>query len=81
MKLARDLNGEELIRTLRREWGYGRTGQVGSHVVLETDTPSHQRLVVPAHKSLRVGTCFFFPWITSRIQRVEVVRQTPEAVN
>ncbi len=56
MKLPRDLSGEELIRTLCREWGYSRTGQVGSHEVLETDTPSHQRLVVPAHKSLRVGT-------------------------
>lgn len=56
MKLPRDLSGEQLIRTLCREWSYGRSGQVGSHVVLETDAPSHQRLVVPAHKNLRVGT-------------------------
>ncbi|MGH9254821.1 MAG: type II toxin-antitoxin system HicA family toxin [Vicinamibacterales bacterium] len=56
MSLPRDLSGEELIRGLCRRWEYRRTGQVGSHVVLETDTPSHQRIVVPAHKSLRVGT-------------------------
>ncbi len=56
MKLPRDLSGEQLIRTLCREWGYRRAGQVGSQVVLETDTPSHQCLVVPAHKNLRVGT-------------------------
>ncbi|MGA2611448.1 MAG: type II toxin-antitoxin system HicA family toxin [Terriglobia bacterium] len=30
--------------------------QEGSHVVLETDEPSHQRLAVPAHKYLRIGT-------------------------
>ncbi len=56
MKLPRDLSGEQLIRSLCRRWNYRRAGQVGSHVVLETDSPSHQRLVVPAHKSLRVGT-------------------------
>jgi len=56
MNLPRDLGGEQLIRGLCRRWDYRRTGQVGSHVVLETDTPSHQRIVVPAHKCLRVGT-------------------------
>lgn len=56
MKLPRDLSGEELIRSLCRSWGYRRSGRVGSHVVLVTDTPSHQRIVVPAHKNLRVGT-------------------------
>jgi len=56
MNLPRDLSGEQLIRALCRRWDYRRTGQVGSHVVLETDTPSHQRIVVPAHKILRVGT-------------------------
>ncbi len=45
-----------LVRTLCRDRGYRRSGQVGSHIVLETDAPSHQRLVVLAHKSLRVGT-------------------------
>ena len=56
MNLPRDLSGEQLIGHLCRIWDYNRTGQVGSHVVLETDTPSHQRIVVPAHKNLRDGT-------------------------
>ena len=56
MKLPRDLSGAALIRSLCRNWGYARAGQVGSHVVLVTDSPSHQRIVVPAHKSLRIGT-------------------------
>lgn len=56
MRLPRDLSGEQLIRSLCRRWDYQRIGQVGSHVVLVTEDPSHQRIVVPAHKSLRVGT-------------------------
>jgi hypothetical protein len=30
--------------------------QVGSHVIIETDTPQHQRLSVPDHHPLRTGT-------------------------
>ncbi len=56
MKVPRDLSGERLIGCLRRDEDYRRVAQVGSHVPLETDTPSRQRIVVPAHRSLRVGT-------------------------
>ncbi len=56
MKLPRDLSGEELVAALCRLWGYRRTHQVGSHILLETDVPSHQRISVPAHKHLAVGT-------------------------
>ena len=56
MKLPRDLSGERLIRALCKHWDYRRVHQVGSHVVLETDEPSRQRIVVPAHQVLRVGT-------------------------
>ena len=30
--------------------------QVGSHIVLDTDTPSAHRISVPAHSPLRLGT-------------------------
>lgn len=56
MKLPRDLDGQQLVQALCRDWGYRRAHQVGSHVVLETDDPGHQRIAVPAHKTLRVGT-------------------------
>ena len=56
MKLPRDLSGEELVRVLCRDWDYRVVHQAGSHIVLETETPSHQRMAVPAHKSLRLGT-------------------------
>jgi predicted RNA binding protein YcfA (HicA-like mRNA interferase family) len=56
MKLPRDLSGDHLIRVLCQRWEYRSVHQVGSHVLLETNAPSRQRVVVPAHKRLRVGT-------------------------
>jgi len=56
MKLPRDLSGTDLVNMLCKNFGYRRVHQVGSHIVLETDTPVHHRLSVPEHDSLRVGT-------------------------
>jgi predicted RNA binding protein YcfA (HicA-like mRNA interferase family) len=56
MKTPRDLSGPELARALCRSWNYREVGQRGSHVILQTEVPRHQRLSVPAHKALRVGT-------------------------
>ena len=56
MKIPRDLSGTQLVKVLCRDWGYRVVHQEGSHVILQTDTPSHQRLSVPNHNPLRVGT-------------------------
>jgi predicted RNA binding protein YcfA (HicA-like mRNA interferase family) len=56
MRLPRDLSGAELVEALCRHWGYRQVHRVGSHLVLETDEPFHQRIAVPDHGSLRVGT-------------------------
>ncbi len=56
MKIPRDISGESLIKVLCRSWGYKQIHQVGSHVILETESPSHQRMSIPNHKSLRIGT-------------------------
>lgn len=56
MKLPRDLSGEALVKGLCQGWGYHVVHQAGSHVILETEDPSHQRIAIPAHKSLRIGT-------------------------
>lgn len=56
MKIPRDLSGAHLVKVLCRTWGYRLVHQEGSHIILETDTPSHQRLSVPNHDPLRVGT-------------------------
>ncbi len=56
MKLPRDLSGASLIRHLCKRWDYEVVHQVGSHVVLQTGVPGHQRLPVPDHHVLRIGT-------------------------
>ena len=56
MKIPRDLSGSELVKALCKTWGYQVVHQVGSHVILQTTKPFSQRMVVPAHKALRVGT-------------------------
>jgi len=56
MKVPRDLSGAQLIKVLCRDWAYRQVNQEGSHVILQTETPGHQRLAVPNHNPLRVGT-------------------------
>jgi predicted RNA binding protein YcfA (HicA-like mRNA interferase family) len=56
MKIPRHLSGRDLVQALCRNWDYHVVHQEGSHIVLETSEPTHQRVAVPAHQSLRVGT-------------------------
>jgi predicted RNA binding protein YcfA (HicA-like mRNA interferase family) len=56
MKVPRDLAGRDLVKALCRTWGYREVHQEGSHIILETEEPSHHRIAVPGHRALRVGT-------------------------
>ena len=56
MKLPRDLDGRTLVNALCRNWGYRIVNQAGSHIILQTDTPTHQRVPVPDHNPIRIGT-------------------------
>ena len=56
MKLPRDLSGSTLAAVLCREWNYVEVHQSGSHIIVQTEDPTHQRMAIPAHKSLRIGT-------------------------
>ena len=56
MKLPRDLAGEALAQHLAKLWQYERVHQVGSHIILQTASPSHHRIAIPAHSPLRLGT-------------------------
>lgn len=56
MKLPRDLSGRQLAQALCRHWDYAEIHQSGSHIILQTEQPSHQRIAVPAHDALRIGT-------------------------
>lgn len=53
-KLPTDLSGRELIRILIRI-GFVDQRQRGSHVILRRQNP-FARVVVPDHKTLRLGT-------------------------
>lgn len=56
MKIPRDLPGARLADALCRRWHYVRVHQVGSHIILETEEPAHQRIAIPDHQALRLGT-------------------------
>ncbi len=56
MKLPRDLSGPRLTASLCKHWAYREVHQTGSHTILETELPGHQRIAIPAHKELRIGT-------------------------
>jgi predicted RNA binding protein YcfA (HicA-like mRNA interferase family) len=56
MKLPRDLSGAQLVKIPCRDWGYRVMHQEGSHIIVQTDLPSSQRLSVPNHNPVRVGT-------------------------
>jgi predicted RNA binding protein YcfA (HicA-like mRNA interferase family) len=71
MKIPRDLSGAQLVKVLCRDWDYRVIHQEGSHVILQTDSPSHQRLSVPNHNPLRVGTLNGIVRAVSTHKRVE----------
>ena len=77
MKLPRDLSGRALVDHLCRHWGYRQVNQEGSHILLETADPSHQRIAIPAHRILRLGTLNSILRAVSRhknVRREDVLR-------
>jgi predicted RNA binding protein YcfA (HicA-like mRNA interferase family) len=56
VKIPRDLSGREIAKALCKHWDYRQVHQEGSHIILQTDTPSHQRIPVPDHNTVRIGT-------------------------
>jgi len=56
MKIPRDVSGRHIADILCRQWQYAQVHQVGSHIILETSEPAHQRISIPDHDPLRLGT-------------------------
>ena len=56
MRIPRNLSGQKVVQVLSKKFEYRVVHERGSHIVLETDTPAHQRIAIPDHKSLRIGT-------------------------
>jgi len=71
MKLPRDLSGADLDQALCKHYGYRRRHQEGSHIILETNTPSHHRISIPNQNPLRVGTLNAILRAVARVQGVE----------
>lgn len=71
MKLPRDLSGADLVQALCKHYGYCRLHQEGSHIILETNRPSHHRISIPNHNPLRVGTLNAIFRAVARVQGVE----------
>lgn len=44
------------MNCLSKHWNYRTVHQAGSHIILETEIPGHQRIPVPDHAFLRIGT-------------------------
>jgi predicted RNA binding protein YcfA (HicA-like mRNA interferase family) len=56
MRLPRDLSGRDVVAVPVARFEYRVVHERGSHIVLETDKRSHQRIAIPDHKSLRLGS-------------------------
>lgn len=56
MRIPRDVSGGRLADLLCRKWGYATVHQIGSHIILETEEPTHHRIAIPNHHPLRLGT-------------------------
>jgi len=56
MKLRRDVSGRRLAAALCARWGYVQVHQSGSHIILQTTTPSSHRIAIPDHNPIRIGT-------------------------
>ncbi len=77
MKLPRDLKGKDLAQALCRHWGYTIVHQEGSHIILQTEAPSHQRLAIPNHNPVRLGTLNSILRLVARhkgVERDEILR-------
>ena len=56
MKLPADVNAAELVKALRRTFGYTLVRQEGSHVRLTTPQEGEHHLTVPNHRPIKRGT-------------------------
>jgi predicted RNA binding protein YcfA (HicA-like mRNA interferase family) len=56
VKIPRDVSGTHLANVLCRRSQYAKVRQVGSHIILETSEPTQQRISIPEHDPIRLGT-------------------------
>ena len=56
MKLPRDVSAHQLLRVLRRYYGYEIMRQEGSHIRLRTSVKGGHSITLPDHNPIKVGT-------------------------
>ena len=54
-RLPRDVTGERLVKALER-LGYSILRQTGSHIRMSSGQGGHDKLTIPCHNPLKVGT-------------------------
>jgi predicted RNA binding protein YcfA (HicA-like mRNA interferase family) len=55
-KIPRDLSGNDLIKLLRKNFGYEISRQTGSHIRCTTEEGGTHHVTIPAHNPLKLGT-------------------------
>ncbi len=55
MRLPRDVNGQELVKFLKK-LGYSTTRQSGSHIRLTTQQNGEHHITIPDHNPIKIGT-------------------------
>jgi predicted RNA binding protein YcfA (HicA-like mRNA interferase family) len=55
-KIPRDLSGYELIRILRKNFGYEISRQIGSHIRCTTESAGTHHITIPDHNPIKIGT-------------------------
>jgi predicted RNA binding protein YcfA (HicA-like mRNA interferase family) len=56
MRIPRDMTGQELLKLLRKKFGYEQTRQIGSHIRATTQQNGEHHLSVPNHNPIKIGT-------------------------
>jgi len=56
VKIPRDLGADELIKLLKKKYGYEVTRQTGSHIRLTTTQKGEHSITIPNHNDLKIGT-------------------------
>lgn len=55
-RIPRDISGNDLIKLLRKNFGYHVSRQTGSHIRCTTELNGVHHITIPAHDPLKVGT-------------------------
>ena len=55
-KIPRDISGNDLIKLLRKKFGYETSRQSGRHLRCTTESEGIHHVTIPAHNPLKLGT-------------------------